>query len=135
MDVKDVEKRIEVLLVDDKPDFTEPVAFWLESKGYSVVVAHDGKSAVRAIRKDRPDIVFLDLIMPVMDGIETLRHIRRFDSRLPVIVVTVAYTDREKFAEARNLGISGFFPKKGSFKRLGKIIEVTLRTHKELRKK
>jgi DNA-binding NarL/FixJ family response regulator len=72
--------------------------------------------------------------MPVMDGIETLRHIRKFDKRLPVIIITVAYTDRDKMTEANKLGSSGFFPKKGTFDELERLIEVSLRAHKKLKR-
>ena len=127
--------KIKVLLVDDETEFTEPLTYWLESKDYEVEAAADGKSAIELIRKGRPHIVFLDLRMPIMGGIETLRHIRQIDKTLPVVIITMAYTDKEKFAEAERLGISGFFPKKKSFEELGRMIEVTLRTHKYLSKK
>lgn len=126
--------KIRVMLVDDEADFTQPLAFWLKSKGYAVTVAPEGKSALGLIEKDKPDIVFLDLRMPVMDGIETLRRIREFDKRLPVIIVTVEYANEEKFAKAKKLGSSGFFPKKGSFEELQRLIETTLRTHKDIKR-
>ena len=129
-----MEKKLKVLLVDDEIDYTQPMAFWLESKGYSVTVAPDGRSAIELIKKDEPDIVFLDLKMPVMDGIETLRNIRGFNKNLPVIIITVEYANEEKFEEAKRLGTSGYFPKKGSFEELERIIEVTLKTHKRLKK-
>ena len=121
-----------ILLVDDEPCFIEPIEFWLKSKDYDVRVANDGQTAIDMVKEDRPDIMFLDLRMPGMDGIETLRNIRSFDKELPVIIVTVEYANEEKFAEARKLGSSGFFPKKGSFEELESIVSVTLRTHKGL---
>ena len=111
-----MEKKIKILVVDDEIDFTQPMAFWLESRGYSVAVAPDGKSAIELIKKDKPDIVFLDLKMPVMDGIETLRRIRKFNRKLPVIIITVEYANEQKFEEAKKLGTSGFFPKKRGLK-------------------
>lgn len=128
-------KKIKVLLVDDEAEFTEPLTYWLEAKNYSVEVAPEGKSALKLMKRSKPDIVFLDLRMPVMDGIETLQHIRKLDKQLPVIIITVAYADKEKFTQAKKLGCSGFFPKKGTFKELGKLVEVTLRTHKKLKKR
>lgn len=128
-------KGIKVLLVDDEVDFTQPIEFWLKSKGYTVAVAHEGKSALKAVKENTPDIIFLDLKMPVMDGIETLRRIRDIDKQLPVVIITVEYTNDKKFAEANRLGSSGFFPKKGSFEELENTIEVTLRTHKRLKDK
>jgi DNA-binding response OmpR family regulator len=126
-------KDIRILLVDDDPDFVQPVEFWLKSKGYTVVVAPEGKSAIKSIKKGRPNIVFLDLVMPQMDGIETLRNIRKFDKELPVIIVTAAYADEKKFIEAKKLGISGFFPKKSDFAELENMIGAALRTHKDMK--
>jgi len=124
---------IRILLVDDDIDFVQPVEFWLKSKGYTVSIAPEGKSAIELIKKKKPSIVFLDLRMPQMDGIETLRNIRKFDKELPVIIVTALYTDEKKFAEAKKLGISGFFPKKDDFAELENMMETALRTHRRMK--
>lgn len=126
--------KLKILLIDDEVDYTQPMAFYLESRGYHVMVACNGQEGIEKIKKEPPDIVFLDLKMPVMDGIATLNNIRKFDKTLPIIIITVEYANEEKFAQARKLGTSGFFPKKGSFQELENMIEVTLKTHKKLQK-
>jgi CheY-like chemotaxis protein len=128
-----MEKKIKILLVDDELDYVRPIAFWLESKGYLVMTAQNGQAGLDTIKKDRPDIVFLDLKMPVMDGIETLQRIRKTDKEIPIIIVTVEYANYVKLEQADKLGISGFFPKKGSFEEMESMIEATLRTHKNLK--
>lgn len=130
-----MEKKTKVLLVDDEADFTEVVSLWLVSKGYSVDVAGDGMTAIEMIKEKKPDIVFLDLNMPVMDGIQTLQRIRKFSKKLPIIIVTVAHEDEERFFKAQKLGTSGFFPKTGSLERLVELIELTLRRLKTLKQK
>ncbi|MFH0732324.1 MAG: response regulator [Candidatus Omnitrophota bacterium] len=127
-------KNIRILLVDDEVDYTQLMGFWLKCKGYDIIVASDGETAIKMVQEQAPDIVFLDLKMPVMDGIETLRHIRKISKTLPVIIVTVD-TAEKRFSEAGKLGTSGFFPKKGNFENLEKLIEVALRTHKDLKDK
>ncbi|MBL7130521.1 MAG: response regulator [Candidatus Omnitrophica bacterium] len=128
-----MEDKIKVLLVDDEPDFLVPIAFWLNSKGYEVAVASSGEKAIDMLKKEKkPHIVFLDINMPGMDGLETLKRIRKMDRELPVIMVT-AYADEEKFSQAKKLKTSGFFPKGGSLEELQKTIEVTLRTLKKLK--
>ena len=127
-----MEKKIRILLVDDEQDFLEPVSLWLESKGYSVTLAYNGKQTIQIVKSDTPDIVFLDIKMPVMDGIETLARIREFNKEIPVVMVT-AYGDEKSITNARQLGISGFFPKKESLEELKNMIKTTLRTHKKLR--
>ncbi len=127
-----MEKKIHVLLVDDETDFLEPMAFWLESKGYSVVVATNGEEAIEVIKKESPDIVFMDIYLPGMSGIDTLRQVRTFDKELPIVMIT-AYADEENISLAQQLGASGFFPKKESLEEFGRTLEVTLRTHRKLR--
>lgn len=128
-----MEEKVKILLVDDEPDFLVPIAFWLNSKGYEAAVASSGEKAINMLKKEKkPQVVFLDINMPGMDGLETLKQIRKFDKDLSVIIVT-AYEDEEKFSQAKKLNISGFFPKGGSLEELQKTIEVTLRTHKKLK--
>ncbi|MFC1806805.1 response regulator transcription factor [Candidatus Omnitrophota bacterium] len=130
-----MDEKTRVLLVDDELDYTQPMAFWLKSKGYEVDVVSNGKSAIEVVRDNPPDIMFLDLKMPIMDGIETLRNIREFNKKIPIIIVTVEYANEDKFEQARKLGSNGFFPKKGSFEELENTIEVTLRIHKRSKSK
>ena len=128
-----MERTIRVLLVDDEADFIEPVAFWLKSKGYAITAASNGAEAIALIKRDAPDIVFLDLHMPIMDGLQTLRRIRGFNKDLPVIIITAVYQDRESFTQANALGISGFFPKQSSLSSLARIIETSLKAHAKLK--
>jgi response regulator RpfG family c-di-GMP phosphodiesterase len=67
-EVKMDEKQVKVLLIDDEPDFAQIVAFRLKSKGYIVYSAKSGQEGIELIKKENPDIVFLDLKMPQMDG-------------------------------------------------------------------
>jgi len=120
--------QIKVLFVDDELDFIEPVAYWFKSRGYEVMTANSGEEAIAIIKKDLPHIVFMDINMPGLDGIETLGEIRKFNKTLPIIMVTVV-KDEVKFTKAKELGSSGFFPKKGSLEELQSLLEVTIRTH------
>jgi len=129
-----MEEKIHVLLVDDEPDFVESMSLWLEAKGYSVSVAPNGKEAIQIVKERSPHIVFLDIKMPGMDGIETLRQIRQINQKLPVIMIT-AYADEEKLVKSQELNISGFFAKDGDVKVLQDTIELTLRTYKKIWKK
>ena len=126
------DKPITILLVDDETDFTEPIAFWLKSRGYVVRTAINGKEAVDKVRQDPPDIVFMDINMPVADGLEALQEIRSFNKQLPIIMVTAAYGSEEKITRSKELGVSGFFSKNYTFDQLVQMIQVTLRTHKGL---
>lgn len=126
-----MDRKIKVLLVDDEPDFTAPMAFWLESKGYAVSVAAEGKTAIKMIKKDAPDIVFLDLNMPVLSGPETLERIRKTLPELPVIIIS-AYLDDNSLEDLKPYGISGVFYKGSDFQQGLVLLETVLRTHKKL---
>jgi CheY-like chemotaxis protein len=128
-----MDKEIKVLLVDDESDFTEPMAFWLQSKGYSVTVASDGESAIKLVQENSPDIMFLDINMPFMSGAETLKRIREFNKELPVIIIS-AYLDDKRAKEADSYGVSGVFYKGSDFSEGLTLLEAVLRTHKKLKK-
>jgi len=126
-------KEIKCLLVDDEDDFREVMTFWLKSKGYLVIEAAEGETAVRLTREENPDIIFMDLNMPVMDGIEALKRIREFNKDVPVIVIS-AYIDDKKAKDTMAYGISGVFYKGKDFREGLSLLEAALRTHKQLKK-
>ncbi|MFA5038559.1 MAG: response regulator [Candidatus Omnitrophota bacterium] len=126
------EQSLYILLVDDEKDFIEPVAYWLRAKGYEISTAVDGRKALDEIERRKPDIIFMDINMPEMDGLEALRIIREKDKDLPVILLTAAFGDEAKIARARDLGVSGFFAKNYTFDQLVQVMQVTLKTHRSL---
>lgn len=129
-----MDKSIKILLVDDEEDFRQLMAFWLESKGYAILTASNGQEAVKVVKNDAPDIIFLDLHMPVMDGVTALKEIRTFNKDVPVIVIS-AHTGDPKAREAMAFGISGVFPKSNNFEEGLTLLESVLRTHKKLKDK
>ena len=126
-------KNIKVLVTDDEDDFRHLMTFWLESKGYTVAAAPNGAEAIKLIKAESPDIVFMDLNMPVMDGAQTIREIREFDKDLPIILIS-AYLDDVKIKDATSHGISGVFYKGKDFEQGLSLLETVLRKHKQLRK-
>jgi len=126
-----VEKQTRILMIDDQPDFVETISFWLKSKGYFVTSTTDGEEGLARVQSESFDMLFLDLHMPKISGIEILSRIRASKKDLPVILIT-AYPDEAILDKARELGISGLFPKDGSFEKLTDVIEVALRTHRKL---
>jgi len=119
------ENAVKILIVDDERDFLETMSFWLKSKGYIVNMADNGTAAVESIQQDSPDVVFLDVVMPGMDGIETLREIRKISPELSVVMVT-AHTSNKKITDAEELGVAGFFRKSADFSHAAKMIQVCL---------
>lgn len=80
-----------ILAVDDERHIVRLIQVNLERAGYEVVTAYDGREALKKIDEERPDMVVLDVMMPYMDGFETLKQIRAnpLTRNLPVIVLVL----------------------------------------------
>jgi len=77
---------IKILLVDDEQDILEVIGYNLEQEGYQVFTASNGKIAVEVAKKERPHLILLDVMMPVMDGIEACEKIRQNPETEEVII-------------------------------------------------
>jgi two-component system alkaline phosphatase synthesis response regulator PhoP len=82
MDKKD----IKILLVDDEPDILEIVSYNLTAEGYNVITANNGAEAVKKAKKENPQLIILDVMMPEMDGIEACELIRQIPELKHVII-------------------------------------------------
>ncbi len=101
-----------ILVADDMPNGRELIRTVLERTGYAVIEAADGKEAMEKIQSSRPDLVILDLQMPVLDGFAVIRLLRSRPefSNLPVVALTAnaMHGDREKTMAA---GFTGYLAK------------------------
>lgn len=84
-----------ILVVDDEPAIARLARLRLQADGYAVMTATNGEDALDTIEEARPDLVVLDVMMPGMDGFETLRRIRS-QGQLPVILLTARTSDADK---------------------------------------
>ena len=76
-----------VLVVDDEPTVTEVLGMYLHREGYDVSIAADGVEALRLARCGEPDLVLLDLMLPLVDGLEVCRQLRG-ETQVPIITLT-----------------------------------------------
>ena len=85
-----MEKKAKILLVDDDIDFVESIKIVLESKPYEVIVAHEGDEALRKARETNPDLILLDVIMPVKDGFTAAEQLKKDPqlSKIPTLMLT-----------------------------------------------
>ena len=105
-----------ILVVDDEKDFLFIMEYWLKSKGYEVKTVTNGLEALELVKTFDPNIILLDVNMPGIDGIETLKRLREFNKEVPVIIIT-AYVGEERVADASAAyQISGLFYKDKDFK-------------------
>jgi two-component system KDP operon response regulator KdpE len=84
-----------ILVVDDEAPIVRLTRAKLQADGYAVITASDGQEALELLEKERPDLIVLDVMMPVMDGFETLRQIRT-SHQVPVIMLTARTSDTDK---------------------------------------
>lgn len=101
-----------VLVVDDDPMVTRLVRINLELENFEVEEAWDGKTAMRMMRENRPDLLVLDIMMPQMDGWEILKLVRE-DERLrdlPVVVLTAKVQEKD-IARGWRMGADGYIVK------------------------
>lgn len=85
-----MEKKAKILLIDDDIDFVESTKIVLESKPYEVVVALEGEEGLRKAREEKPDLILLDIIMPVQDGFIAAEQLKKDPqlSKIPVLMLT-----------------------------------------------
>src|SRR5262245_57404702 len=86
-----------ILVVDDEPKILQIARDYLEHAGFSVVSARDGKTALAAVRAEKPDLLILDLGLPDMDGLDVCRQVRKVSS-VPIIMLTARDEDSDKVA-------------------------------------
>jgi CheY-like chemotaxis protein len=98
-----------VLVVDDDPDILDAICDILSAEGYGVARARHGREALDRVERSRPDLILLDLMMPVMDGLAFAHALgeRRLDPAIPIVVISADGNPHR----AASIGARGFLPK------------------------
>ena len=100
---------IRILLVDDDPGLLRTLRINLRARGYQVLIARDGRTALQAAAEEEPDLVVLDLGLPDLDGVTVLRQLRTY-STVPVVVLSARHSSDDK-VEALDLGADDYVSK------------------------
>jgi signal transduction histidine kinase/DNA-binding response OmpR family regulator len=118
-----------ILIADDNPDNVRLLSVRLQSEGFKFVSAYDGQETLDQIRKELPDIVLLDINMPIKDGFEVLLEMRSDEaiSHIPVIVVTAARIGAKDVREGLTLGADDYVTKPVDWRELSARIRTKLR--------
>lgn len=114
-----------ILVVDDEPRMINFIRMNLELEGHQVIEAHTGLEALEAVRTKLPDIVLLDVMMPELDGFETLRMLREF-TNIPVIMLTAKGDENDK-VYGLELGADDYIAKPFGPRELSSRIKAVLR--------
>jgi DNA-binding response OmpR family regulator len=114
-----------ILVVDDEPEVRQLMEHFLTERGYDVRIAENGRLALVTLDTFTPDVVLLDMHMPEMDGLETLRRLAVRSPSLPVIMITVN-DDIETTARLLQLGAADYVPKPFNLEYLEQAISIQL---------
>ena len=108
---------VKLLVADDEQKICRLLESFFVERGFEVLVAHDGPSALTAIREERPHLVFLDLHMPHLNGLDILKEARKLDAGMKIIVIT-ATEDEAAIKTARELVVADYVIKPSSLEYL-----------------
>jgi DNA-binding response OmpR family regulator len=114
-----------ILIVDDEPTLVATLKYNLEREGYQVLTAADGESGLSLARSNRPDLIVLDLMLPVIDGFEVCRILRR-EMTVPILMLT-AKTDEVDKVVGLELGADDYVTKPFSMRELLARVRALLR--------
>jgi two-component system alkaline phosphatase synthesis response regulator PhoP len=131
MQLKKKSRRAKILVVDDEPNIVQTLQDRLEMNDYKVVTATNGQAGLEKAMSEQPDIILLDVIMPIMDGLEMLERLRKNEStkHLPVIMLT-ARSQNQDITRANSYGIEDYVVKPFDLSELLEKIESILENKK-----
>jgi CheY-like chemotaxis protein len=99
-----------ILVVDNAKFQLKRVQTWLQKAGHDVVTADNGESAINVYAEEKPDMVFMDIVMPVMDGLEALAQIKKTDSSSKVVMLTASKL-KDTILDAKKKNADGYLVK------------------------
>ena len=116
---------VKILVVDDENETCALLERYLTKKGYQAFTATSGEDAVRIVKEEKPNIVLLDIRMPGMGGVETLKKIKEIDKEIGVIMIT-AVKEEETAKETLKLGAYDYITKPMDLKYLDNVLMVKI---------
>ncbi|MBU6427451.1 MAG: response regulator transcription factor [Cyanobacteria bacterium REEB65] len=114
-----------ILVVDDEPSIVKSIQYSLEKEGYTVATAHDGQQAIEVARREKPNLVILDVMLPSLDGYEVCRQIRQ-ELPVPIIMLTAKGEEIDKVV-GLEIGADEYVTKPFSLRELLARIKALLR--------
>ena len=116
-----------ILVVDDEVDLVETIRFPLEMEGFNVLVSFNGEDALNQARKEKPDLILLDLMLPKLDGYKVCRLLK-FDERykdIPILMLTAKTQEKDKLL-GKETGANEYITKPFDIDELMKKVKVYL---------
>ena len=102
-----------ILIIDDEADLLETMRYRLESAGFDVITAQDGSSGIDKAKEAKPDLIILDIMMPGIDGFETLKKLKEASStkKIPTVISSCGKEEESWAKKSLGLGASGYIVK------------------------
>jgi len=126
-------QKIKVLVVDDEPNIVQTLKDRLEMNDYQVFTAHNGSDGLKAAQEQSPDVILLDVIMPLMDGHEMLEKLRQQEwGKTTSVIMLTARSQAQDIARARACGIEDYIIKPFDLSELLEKIEAIVEHRKSL---
>ena len=101
---------IKILAVDDEKGITQALKNFFEGRSFYIKAVNSGEEALEVVKKDKPNIVFLDITLKGMSGLETLKNIKAIDKNIKVIMLTV-HNEKEIIEQAKKFGADEYITK------------------------
>ncbi len=127
--------KVKILVIDDEPNIVQTLQDRLEMNDYEVVTAGNGKEGLKKALQEKPDVILLDVIMPIMDGHEMLELLRKqADGNYSSVIMLTARSQTQDIARANACGIDDYIVKPFDLSELLEKIEVVIESRKAVAK-
>ena len=115
---------MKILLVEDTSDSREFMKRFLEMEGNEITEAVNGREAVECAQRDHPDLILMDLDLPVMNGLTATRHIKQLDSCVDIPVIAITAYPRDLYDIAFDVGCQAVIGKPIDFTKLTQLLSI-----------
>jgi len=115
-----------VLIVEDEKNIVDILSFNLKKEDFNIVIAYDGETALTQYKKVSPDLILLDVMLPLLDGFEVCRRIRENDKKTPIIMLTAREEETDKVL-GLDLGADDYITKPFSIRELKARVNANIR--------
>lgn len=133
--IKKKTDKVKILVIDDEPNIVQTLQDRLEMNDYEVVAAGNGKEGLKKALQEKPDVILLDVIMPVMDGHEMLEVLRKQPGgNYSSVIMLTARSQTQDIARANACGIDDYIVKPFDLSELLEKIEVVVESRKAVAK-
>ncbi len=127
--------KVKILVIDDEPNIVQTLQDRLEMNDYEVVTAGNGKEGLKKAQQEKPDVILLDVIMPIMDGHEMLEVLRKQPGgNFSSVIMLTARSQTQDIARANACGIDDYIVKPFDLSELLEKIEVVVESRKAVAK-